>query len=391
VDKSVTFVCLPVERWLPAVGYEGYYEVSDFGRVRSLPRRTASGLRGGQIRPGSPSSGHLAVGLSKDGRRQTVPIAQMVMQAFRGPRPPGNVIRHGPGGAYDNRLVNLRYGTFRQNSDDQIRDGSLVCGDLSQSAKLTQDQVDVIRRRYLPGAVSQRQLAEEFGVQRQAISKIVNGIRWQVRASDLPLPKPPQIPTQVVALSVPRPVPTSETAERWLPVAGWEGLYEVSDLGRVRSIPRQTPSGVRGGSILRGAANAGGYWTVSLIRRSRQETWRVHHLVMAAFVGPQPDGMVVRHGRSGKLDNSLANLCYGTHQQNSDDQLEHGTRLSGEAIPWSKLTWLKIEGIRERHSRGERISALASEHGVTPASIRKIVTGKSWARPADQGTSAAKK
>lgn len=109
--------------------------------------------------------------------------------------------------------------------------------------------------------------------------------------------------------------------EEWRPVIGYEGLYEVSDAGRVRSTRR---AGSAGGLRKLHKAKAGGYWIVGLGRAGRQETRHVHALVMEAFVGPRPPGMEVRHVDGDPLNANLSNLAYGTSSENKRDLLRHG-------------------------------------------------------------------
>jgi predicted XRE-type DNA-binding protein len=366
MPESIT----PSERWLPVVGYEGLYEVSDLGRVRSLPRQTTRGVRGGGIMALCESAnGHLAVKLSNSGVQRGYQVHQLVMYAFVGLPPAGHLVGHGPGGGLDNRLVNLSYKTVHANSLDRYRDGTLVCGEAHPSSRLTQAQVDEIRDRYSQGGISQRELASEFGIQRQSVSKIVAGSRWRIKATDMPqrlVSTRPAVPE----------LPETSTQEHWLPVVGWEGLYEVSDLGSVRSMRRWAAGAFRGGRMLR-PADAGRSMLVSLSRDGKHVTRKVHHLVAEAFVGPRI-GRIVRHGPAGYKDNRLSNLQYGTLQDNSDDQLRDGTRRRGEAVYLAKLTWAKVHQIRSQHAGGEPIKKLAANYGVSPASIRLIVNGKTW-------------
>lgn len=116
--------------------------------------------------------------------------------------------------------------------------------------------------------------------------------------------------------------------EQWLPVAGYEGLYEVSDLGRVKSLHRPR---LRGGfwpeRILRPGPQRKGYLTVSLCDRfGQRKSSRVHRLVLAAFVGPCPNGMDVLHRNDVPGDNRLVNLYYGTRSENQRDALANGRR-----------------------------------------------------------------
>lgn len=114
-------------------------------------------------------------------------------------------------------------------------------------------------------------------------------------------------------------------AERWLPTPGYEHLYEVSDLGRVRSLLHRTRQGCRGGKVLKPWAKAAGYVAVTLFSDGIRRKFYVHQLVALAFIGPCPPGQEVRHGRGGPADNRLVNLCYGTRSENMLDAVDHGT------------------------------------------------------------------
>src|SRR5260221_193401 len=81
--------------------------------------------------------------------------------------------------------------------------------------------------------------------------------------------------------------PPREVTERWLPVVGYEGLYEVSDLGRVRSLLRKGGNNRwYGGDIKRSSLDQAGYLYVSLSRGGKGSRKRIHQLVAEAFIGP---------------------------------------------------------------------------------------------------------
>ena len=125
-------------------------------------------------------------------------------------------------------------------------------------------------------------------------------------------------------------------SELWRPIDGYDGLYEVSDLGRVRSLDRiiETSKGLRKyrGRVLRQSQSAK-YLTVTINYLGRATTHYVHKLVADAFLPPSSssssssssDGVWVLHGPNGALDCSVSNLYYGTPTQNMLDKRRDGT------------------------------------------------------------------
>lgn len=117
------------------------------------------------------------------------------------------------------------------------------------------------------------------------------------------------------------------TEEQWRPIPGYEGRYEASDQGRIRSLPRTVVSRnggrypVRGG-VLRLRVGSGGYLTTMVGRGTPQ---LVHRLVAAAFLGTPPDGQEVCHRDGDRANPMVSNLAYGTPSRNMLDAVEHGT------------------------------------------------------------------
>lgn len=107
--------------------------------------------------------------------------------------------------------------------------------------------------------------------------------------------------------------------ETWRAIPGYEGHYEASDQGRIRSVKR--PDSL----VLRGSPHVHGYRNVHLTVLGRRRTFTVHQLVMLTFVGPRPDGMTdIRHLDGDPGNNRLSNLVYGTRAENIRDAQEHG-------------------------------------------------------------------
>lgn len=124
--------------------------------------------------------------------------------------------------------------------------------------------------------------------------------------------------------------------ERWLPVPGYEGHYEVSDLGRVRALPRRTlhvssrfPNGrwhtLKGGLRKLSCIDPGYLYLNLRLPEGGKALRSVHSLVLEAFVGPRPEGMVTRHLNGDRTDARLENLTYGTPSENMYDRRAHGT------------------------------------------------------------------
>lgn len=115
------------------------------------------------------------------------------------------------------------------------------------------------------------------------------------------------------------------TAERWRPIPGFEGLYEVSDAGRVRSCARQF---CRVARIMAGTVSGNGYAVVSLRKPGqRQQKRYVHRLVAAAFVGG--DGDEVNHIDGAKLNNGWQNLEWCSHTANMAHAWDSGLIRNG--------------------------------------------------------------
>ena len=131
----------------------------------------------------------------------------------------------------------------------------------------------------------------------------------------------------------------SDGTERWLPVPEYEGYYEVSDHGRVRSLDRWVEVVRRVGTpfrYLRPGRVLQEIWdkpplqphaSVRLCVAGIVTKRYIHQLVLMAFVGPRPPGMVACHGPSGPMDNRVSNLRWDTQQENTRDTLRHGNNV----------------------------------------------------------------
>lgn len=160
------------ETWAPVTvsDFEDLYEVSDLGHVRRGPT-------GRILKPGIHPKGYCTVVLSGRGKRMSVLIHRLVLEAFVGPRPDGLEARHRDGDPTNNRLDNLLWGTSSDNENDKRRHGTMQYGERNGMTKLTEEQVREIISRHANGE-SQRALAVAFGIRQPQVSRIVTGRRW---------------------------------------------------------------------------------------------------------------------------------------------------------------------------------------------------------------------
>ncbi len=272
IDQVVDGALTDPEQWKPVPEYEGLYEVSSHGRVRSIDRwvngRSGSRrlVRGRQLKPWKSNRGYLNITLCNGSSRVSRSIHSLVMEAFKGSGPKGAVVCHGDKGVSDNSLSNLRWDTQSKNIDDTYTHG----------------------RR-------------------------------------LPLKGTQQPPREYTFESL--------EGETWLPVAGYEGSYEASNMGRIKSLDRKV-DGRPGrkqpwrGQLKRFTIIDKGYRQVTFCKDGHATRRLVHHVILETFVGPRPEGLVGCHGNKGVSDNSLSNLRWDTPSSNMYDTVKDGTNVS---------------------------------------------------------------
>jgi len=169
------------------------YDISNLGQVRSYWVRFAGGRSGGLRLAGTPQRilaqrvdkyGYMIVELmvgqrSTSGRQRKRPfrVHRLVLEAFRGPCPPGLQCLHGPAGRLDNTISNLSYGTGDQNCRDKIRDGTAQVGRRNHKTRLTEEQVQAIRRD-LKAGLPKRAVARQHGIGQRHVKQIERKEVW---------------------------------------------------------------------------------------------------------------------------------------------------------------------------------------------------------------------
>lgn len=169
--------------------------------------------------------------------------------------------------------------------------------------------------------------------------------------------------------------------EEWKDVEGFEGHYQVSNLGRVKSLPRLKRKTER---ILKASPNTTGYLIVGLRKPGdKVKSMLVHRLVMIAF-DPQPsyENITVNHKNFDTTDNKISNLEWCTQEENNQHYTDFGVKpespVKGESHHLSVLTKEKVLEIRAKHSDGQSGNSLAKEYGIGEATVRQIVNRVTW-------------
>ena len=168
--------------------------------------------------------------------------------------------------------------------------------------------------------------------------------------------------------------------EEWRSVVGFEGLYEVSSNGQVRSLRfrnKQADLLLAKPRIRKHSFNKGAH-TVTLSRGGKVVRQFVSRLVLSAFAGAQPEGMEGAH-LDGNLDNnSISNLAWVTHIENMGHMKTHGTRLEGERTPSAKLNAEQVKSILSMRDSGLSRTAISKNYPVSLSTICRICKGDYW-------------
>jgi hypothetical protein len=172
--------------------------------------------------------------------------------------------------------------------------------------------------------------------------------------------------------------------EVWKDVIGWEGFYQVSSSGRVRSVDRvitqKSRWGVQNrlmrGKILKVFSCTNGYLSVALSRPGKKpKSDLIHRLVAFSFHGYPPVGHQVCHNNGIKTDNRAINLRWDSCKSNHADKVTHGTDFRSEKNPMCKLNTQKVIDIRNSTLTLRELSEI---YGVTESTISRIRNMKSW-------------
>lgn len=175
-----------MEIWKDIKGYEGLYQISTQGRVKSLKRTRHCKNQFGEytvedpekiLNPGKNNHGYMSVVLYESQKRKTISVHRLVALSFI-PNPSRKAqVNHKNGVKHDNRIKNLEWVSNGENQIHSYKNG--LARATYGNARLTKDQVIEIRKLYDSGGYSQVELGRKFGVYKTTVNKIVRKLTWK--------------------------------------------------------------------------------------------------------------------------------------------------------------------------------------------------------------------
>lgn len=361
------------EEWKPIAGYEGYYDVSNTGKVKSLLRKAdklnSSKNRTVPERILKPNiqHGQYCVSMIKDGKHKLYRICRLVIYAFGDEQPsPEHVIMHIDGDNSNNNIDNLRWATMKEVTQQAI--------ELGKKKPVTQE-----KRKRLSEQIKQKWESEEYRKNqveqtkqlwadpeyKARVSKAISD-GWKRRREEKerlkalePIPAPYHVPDL--------------PGEEWRDCKGFEGHYAVSNYGRVKSLDRILPHKNYGTWHIREKLLKPGwtgpgelkYQSVALhIGKGKMENHKVHRLVAEAFI-PKVEGKdFINHIDGDKNNNAASNLEWCTCKENSEHAWQTG--LCDNIIACKVKPVINVE----TGERFESISEAERAYNVSSGSIQ---------------------
>lgn len=169
------------EEWRDIPGYEGYYQASNRGNIRSLDREVKHSdghtrkIKGQPIKP-SPTQGYLKVTLRKNGTQKTQSVHRLVASAFLGDIT-DKIVCHKNDIGFDNHVDNLYIGEHKNQYEDRVQNGNHGNGEKNSQAKLTKKDVLMIRKMANTD-MTNKKIAELFDISPSYVSDLKLKKRW---------------------------------------------------------------------------------------------------------------------------------------------------------------------------------------------------------------------
>ncbi|XWX34713.1 HNH endonuclease [Staphylococcus phage PG-2021_67] len=175
--------------------------------------------------------------------------------------------------------------------------------------------------------------------------------------------------------------------EIWKDIPGYEGLYQVSNLGRVKSLPKKLWNG-RGyfyskekilKQALTGNKKDNKRRLMVVLCKEGKRTYNVHKLVAMTFLGEKPKGFIVCHNDGNHLNNNIENLRYDTYKENTKDSYRHNGRFGR-----GKLKIEDVISIREEY-KNKSMKEICDKYDIGRESVYNIINNKTYSWINKQG------
>ncbi len=163
--------------------------------------------------------------------------------------------------------------------------------------------------------------------------------------------------------------------EKWQTIKGYEGVYEISNKGNVRNTKRNNKP-----HILALATDSSGRKTVSLWKHGKEKRYKVHRLVLSAFIGSCPATLETCHNDGNASNNCVSNLRWDTHISNCQDRKAHGRERGGFVKGNRAHCKINIRDVKEirKLAKTQSQASIALKYPIGATQVNNILRGYSW-------------
>ena len=335
------------EIWKYLAEFENRYQISNMGRIKSFCNSKEKILK-----QRVNGSGYCVIGINKDAKKYMFKMNILVAKNFIFNTENKKTVNHKKGIKTDNRASELEWMTQGENNLHSIKNNLKKIPNKKKTIQMDMDY-NIIKIWD-----SCRLAARELGLKNQNISLVALGIwnscggfRWKYSKIDSVEEKHIE-------------------GEIWMPINGYEGLYEVSNFGRIKSLRK---------NIILSLNNNGEYSRVNLSKDTKQKNKLVHILVAEAFISNPENKKFINHKKGNKKDNRATELEWMTQVENNKHSYDTGlARVNrGESNGSSKLTEKDVIKIRELHFKlsSRKIGEIFN---VCHSTILDVINNKTW-------------
>lgn len=330
--KNLSIEDIDGEIWKEIQGFEGMYEISNLGRLKSKSRVIRDN-RYGKIsskdkilKQRKDKNGYLVLALNKDNKTYDIKMHRVIAKTFI-PNPENKPqVNHKKGIKTDNRVSELEWSTTHENQTHRyavLKRNGVNLGRFGSRNKLSKKVIQYsLDLKYIKTWQCINDIQRSLGFLASGIvscckkiQKSSKGFVWRYasnKKNKIKI-KPKKIKSSVIK---------DLKGEIWIDVLGYEGLYSVSNLGRVKSLSRQIRNHKKVGiqiseeKVFKINTNSKKYSSITLVKNKKTNTHKIHRLVAIAFIPNPENKSQVNHIDGNKSNNHVNNLEWHTPSEN---------------------------------------------------------------------------